>query len=409
MDYADNHCADMFTQGQTLVMHDAIDQYRFSLSTPSNHQATGVGQYKVPHAHFWTTQQVLCSGHTTQLIDLSSGKPTQWQWTVIGGSPVDSLTFNTQHPLVTLTNPGVYQVRLITSNSNGSSTQTIRNNVFSVGQNTGSLPIVEGFEPTTFPPTGWRIDNPNKFNPEDSITWSRYIITGGFRKSLRSVRINNFSSRSIGQSDALVLPSLDLTNESNLFFSFSKSYVQMSVIGTSTLILSDTLYLEYSTDCGDHWQTAWVQGGADLATDLPYDGSLANMDSSQWQRIDLNLSNLVGNQVQFRFRSVFYGGNNLYLDDIVIDRLLASETAAEKKLYFQMYPNPGKENLNIHLVEPKNTQTKVLLLDVQGKIIVEQSFSGTETQIQTSNLSAGMYFVEIQNGSDKVVQKWVKE
>lgn len=60
----------------------------------------------------------VCAGQAITLTDLSSGVPTNWSWTMTGGSPATSTLQNTS---TSYTGPGTYTVSLIATNGVGSS------------------------------------------------------------------------------------------------------------------------------------------------------------------------------------------------------------------------------------------------------------------------------------------------
>jgi PKD repeat protein len=71
-----------------------------------------------PTASFNVTSPV-CVGQTVPLTDLSSGSPTNWTWTMAGGSPATSTLQNTS---TTYSTPGTYSITLIAANGTGTST-----------------------------------------------------------------------------------------------------------------------------------------------------------------------------------------------------------------------------------------------------------------------------------------------
>jgi PKD repeat protein len=71
-----------------------------------------------PTASFNVTSPV-CVGQTVPLTDLSSGSPTNWTWTMAGGSPSTSTLQNTS---TTYSTPGTYSITLIAANGTGTST-----------------------------------------------------------------------------------------------------------------------------------------------------------------------------------------------------------------------------------------------------------------------------------------------
>lgn len=72
-----------------------------------------VNALSVTDANFTTNTP--CLGGVTNFTDLTTGTPTSWQWDFGDGSPID----NSQNPFHVYSNPGIFNVQLITSNVHG--------------------------------------------------------------------------------------------------------------------------------------------------------------------------------------------------------------------------------------------------------------------------------------------------
>lgn len=82
-----------------------------------------------PVADFQANFTTITAGGSVQFTDLSTYNPTSWTWDFdnqnVGGASVVPSTANTQGPhIVTYNNPGVYEVSLTVTNSNGTDTET---------------------------------------------------------------------------------------------------------------------------------------------------------------------------------------------------------------------------------------------------------------------------------------------
>ncbi len=77
-------------------------------------------------ADFSASSYGICPGQRIQFTDESTNNPTSWQWIFPGGNPSTS---NKQNPTVTYSNPGKYDVTLIASNSDGTDTLTLQQQV----------------------------------------------------------------------------------------------------------------------------------------------------------------------------------------------------------------------------------------------------------------------------------------
>lgn len=74
-----------------------------------------------PTAAFTSDSRIACPGALISFIDYSAGSPTSWNWTFPGGSPATSTD---QNPTVVYNIPGIYEVTLVSTNVNGTSTVT---------------------------------------------------------------------------------------------------------------------------------------------------------------------------------------------------------------------------------------------------------------------------------------------
>ncbi|NMH27215.1 T9SS type A sorting domain-containing protein [Flavobacterium silvaticum] len=72
-----------------------------------------------------------------------------------------------------------------------------------------------------------------------------------------------------------------------------------------------------------------------------------------------------------------------------------------------VFPNPAKNTLNITAANAFEAYT---IVDVTGKVVARQTLSAPakNQQIDLGSLSSGLYFLEIQSGTTKSAQKFVK-
>lgn len=75
-----------------------------------------------------------------------------------------------------------------------------------------------------------------------------------------------------------------------------------------------------------------------------------------------------------------------------------------------IYPNPGKNSLNIQLTNELIDQTMtILLLDGTGRIVIEQSCNDGLMMINTSTINSGIYQIQIMLNDELIsIHKWVK-
>lgn len=171
-----------------------------------------------------------------------------------------------------------------------------------------STRVSEDFEPADFPPFQWRVINTNK----NTLTWERSSLAG--YKSAASVVNRLFENRSLVDSDLIISPPVITDSSDSLILSFDRAY---KIYGKSDSF-ADTLEILVTTDCGQHFQSIWKKGGAELASVF---GSLATgfvPNQSDWlhEQIDIKPYIQGASQAAVAFRSISLFGQNIYLDNI---------------------------------------------------------------------------------------------
>jgi PKD repeat protein len=74
-----------------------------------------------PASNFYASSTQVCVGGTITFTDISTNNPTSWLWTFPGGTPATSTL---EHPTVTYSTLGVYNVTLQVTNANGNNSST---------------------------------------------------------------------------------------------------------------------------------------------------------------------------------------------------------------------------------------------------------------------------------------------
>lgn len=74
-----------------------------------------------------------------------------------------------------------------------------------------------------------------------------------------------------------------------------------------------------------------------------------------------------------------------------------------------MFPNPVKDKLNIHLNEfNANSSITLTIIDIQGKILKKEYLNGNVHSTDLTDLTNGIYFLEILGEKGKSVRKFIK-
>jgi lysyl endopeptidase len=242
---------------------------------------------------------------------LNATAPQTIPWS---GSLNTSQTTSINIPTINVT-PGTHTLKVWTSNPNGGTDMNFNNDTATVSftitsPTTNSLPIVEDFQATTFPPAGW-----NPVNPDNSTTWTRVTTAGGFGLSTASMRIDNFNYNGVGQRDYMESPTVDLSSITDpVIVVFDVAYARYSAGNHDSLIVS------VSTDCGGTWTRLYAKGNQLLSTNGGANVTSAfTPNASQWRKDTVSLLPYLGQaNVKVRFENYCGYGNNLFVDNINI-------------------------------------------------------------------------------------------
>ncbi|MCH8318483.1 MAG: choice-of-anchor J domain-containing protein, partial [Bacteroidetes bacterium] len=308
MDYTNDACANMFTNGQKLRMQAALDTIRTIVWSDSNLIATGCDSgYVSPActviADLVTLTPDICVGNSIYFMDKSLNNAISWQWTFPGGTP-DSSTL--QNPSVTYDSVGTYAVTMIAGDSSAFDTIILPGYISVTNPGIGdTLPFSEDFESGIFPPPGITINN-----PDAGITWELDSLASTSGKY--SIRINNLINTNYGSTDEIILPFFNLAPTRYPFLEFNWAYAR------SDPNFSDELIVLLSVDCGNTFNQIFYGSGTSLATG-PTQTTPFIPDSSQWRSASISLKNYdTLTYVLIKLVNVTDGGNNLYIDDISV-------------------------------------------------------------------------------------------
>ncbi len=296
MDYGEG-CAVLFTTQQVNWMNSVLTNIRSSLFTTSLCSTSGA-----PIANFSGTPTTICAGQTVTFTNSSSGTGNTYSWTFAGGSPATSTGTN---PTVTYNTAGTYTVTLVATNGNGTNTKT-QTNYITVSGGATALPLTEGFESATFPPTGWSLNN-----PDASTTWARTTSASGFGTSSACAYVYNFGYNAAGQKDWLITPSYSFAGVTAGRIKWDYAYAPFNQAG-----YEDSLEVLYSTNCGATWVSLWRRGGTQLNTGTATANNFVP-SASQWKKDSVSLASLSGQtNVRFAFKNACQYGNNIFLDNV---------------------------------------------------------------------------------------------
>ncbi len=214
MDYTDDACMNLFTQGQLVRINSALNGPRLPIQSSNGHVDVS-GQ---PICSFKSDSLSVLFNNPVHFSDQSAGIPTGWQWTFTGGSPSSSTS---QNPTVTYSTPGYYTVKLRVSNGFGADSLT---KVSYIRVRGSAMSVFSQLSPPTFSRLGVNANDTSKIN----FTWLRSVPNNTVNYKIKI--------RKIGTTFDYVLPANN--NGLDSVAGIRKSYldsmaVQMGVTGDS--------------------------------------------------------------------------------------------------------------------------------------------------------------------------------
>lgn len=414
MDYA--VCTRMFTNGQKTRMHAALNSSvgkRNNLWKAANLLFTGTDSNYIPSckpiADFNPEHRVYCTGDSVKFKDYSYNATVDstwtWNWSFPGATPSTSTD---QNPKVVYNSPGIYNVTLTASNSNGSNAYTRQNVVTIIADSTGLVtPFFEGFEASTFPqhPTDpmkdWTIEAPSMNN-----TWERNT-DAGYWGSTASVRINP-AAINTGEEHSLLSPVIDMDSINNEELRFRMAFSRKDTSAKSYL----RIYI--STDCGQSWFIRYVnKAGSGLSTVPVFVTPPFVPNPWDWREEVVNLSGSQGKRIRIKFTLEDNGnGNYLYLDHINLGGHPLGMQPQNMPVEFKVYPNPSEGNATIAFT-PNTDNVTLEVYNISGKLMgsrtVKSLIAGKQSKVQlhtiTGTLPTGYYLIKVSSSNGIAVSK----
>ena len=409
MDYSDDNCTNMFSNGQRNVMRASLESslLRRNLRLPGNLSLTGVTNPPVctPTAALFTETQTLCPGDAVSFEGLSDGgTPSSWQWYFQGGQPSVSTD---PSPVVSYGTAGSYDVSLVVTNSSGTDS-IFYDDYIKVRPywTTYEGQWVEDFEGSL------NIPEVTVNSPEDNFGFE--VTSLAAKTGSQSLYIDNFSanahaplgtSQGSGAIDEFISPHIFTIFSQGLTMTFD--YALAAKQSTNT----DGLRVLVSEDCGLTWNVARILQGGVLRTapDLPSQPFVPT--PSQWRTGIVPLSGYDNKGpilVKFEYKNG--GGNNFYIDNI---NLTASNVDLEEiDLIHRLsiYPNPTSGRVTLDFGSETRSTAEVRIFDVYGKLVYSTDIAEGIRQYDislTEMMPTGVYLLEVENAVSTYTERLV--
>ncbi|REJ83050.1 MAG: T9SS C-terminal target domain-containing protein [Bacteroidetes bacterium] len=329
------------------------------------------------------------NGNTVSTTNWSGGPLATYESTVVTIPSVAGTTGNNT-ATITVSNPNGVADPGATNNANSVP--------FIIYPQVGGPAVADGFTASTFPPAGWIL-----LNGGSSPTWTRHA-TAGFN-SFGSAKMDFYNSPS-GNIDALQLPSMDFSAQTNGILTFDLAHARYS---SST---NDNLKIKVSTNCGISWATVYNKTGAALATVANQTASYTPSNAADWRAEMVDLSSYTGNNNVFvKFEALSGYGNNLYIDNVNMTFTTGVQSIM-KDIAFGMYPNPASSRTSIDVVLDKRDDVTVEVHNKVGALVYSYSEKGLSAgeysyDIVTTDYAKGVYLVTVRTSEGASMKKLV--
>jgi PKD repeat protein len=432
MDYFIGPCAsNMFTLQQVARMHFCLENYRKELWQPENLVRTGTDDATTcsatPIAAFSLTTpgQVACVGTGLNFRDNTyNASATSWLWEF--GEGANPATSTLQNPTgITYSTGGKKTVKLTSTGPNGSGTTEVKD--FITIQGTESVyGTGNGFYNADwdyiddYKERGWYFEN------EQKATWketSLAKIDGNHSLLLEG------NGLSYGFTYSLISPTFNLTGAANPYFQFYYSFAANYLSAANQNDSRDAMQVFVSYDCGKNWQpkntTPVISPPGADGTPNPLTTAGAPtqpsqyyvpINETQWKKVTLTGANLgsSGQYGSLKFKIAFTakGGNNFYLDKVMVGVQTAINDLTAKDINFTVMPNPFNESATIQYDLLQSDKVKITVYDIVGKEVAvlfngNQSSGKQSVEINKTELglTTGMYFVKTTVGSSSFSTK----
>jgi PKD repeat protein len=418
MDYFIGPCAsNMFTTQQVARMHFVLENYRKELWQPENLERTGTNDgytcSAVPIASFnmSSPSKMVCVGSNVTFRDNSHNAAVTgllWEF----GDGATPATATTTTATVAYSTPGWKTVRLTTTGANGTSVSTVPNYIY-VQPATEFFGSGDGFYhadwdyQNNFLQQGWFFENESEGN---WIRTDKAQIDGNMSLMLPSKTLN------YGFTYSLISPTYNFTGASNPYIQYNYSFAANYISGANTNDSRDALQLFVSYDCGKNWlqrkNTSGSSGSPATANPLTTAGGPTQSSQdyiptnlSQWRADGITGSNVGSGaqlgSVKFKLAFTYQGGNNFYLDGLVVGIKSGLGELTAKDVNFNVMPNPFNATATLSYELTSKQTVSIKLYDIVGKEVADlqsktQEAGKHEVTISRDELGLnnGLYFIK---------------
>ncbi|MEA3443743.1 MAG: PKD domain-containing protein [Bacteroidota bacterium] len=376
----------------TTGVHQVTLQVSGSAGSDTRIKDVNVIAPSPPIANFVASQTLIYTGDTISFLDLTTGGPTNWEWTFIGGTPSSSTQQNPESIVYYL--PGNYTVSLSVSNPYGNHfhTKTFYIEVLQGNPNVVFCDTISNME--TFDSLvvheiqPWGLfpgHNPYNINEyADKYANSIYEYVSGFVVPIYTAHssINSAIVRfKIWEGDSIPV---NLLGYKDVYLTNLTANSYQVVHFDQDISISGTFFAGYSIT---YYQSDNYSGLDNVSIHMAGDRGTAGLSTlyvrynNGWHAAkDLSLLNNIH--------------TSLAIEPIVC-RTTGIEEIDDDDNIVRIFPNPGKGIFNLISANPNLKITSVKVFSITGqqiKINVEEQTTNRKV-IDLSHYNAGIYFL----------------
>lgn len=326
MDYTNDNCMNLYTQGQISRIETVISESPRRASLTNSHglidpeplaNDMGIQEILSPGVNECTNSiqpAVVLKNNGTNAVSSTTLKIT------LNQNVIETKSFNFTPALqpsktaeVIFNNvsvdPGNHMVIFNIMQTNGTDDAKDLDNQKTVPTYipySASLPLQEKLDAL---PSSWALQN-----SDDEITWAIREVTNS-TSSNKAVYLNFYQyNNAIGEVDRLVTPLVDLSNATSPYLTFDVAYSQYQN-------KQDSLKIYVLSNCSplDDGIEVYSKYGGSLATTSSMNSSFVPSGSGQWRKEVIDLREFIGQaKIQIAFVGINDQGNNLYVDNVRI-------------------------------------------------------------------------------------------
>ena len=322
MDYTNDVCMNIFTEGQKDRMRYVLDNSprRASLLTSPGLQPPNPAAIDVGIKEIINPTDIICETTFIPVMRIRN-YGTDDVTSIVSELRVNGVVEQTKTVNVTLQSLDTFDIAFDSQPSPPAPSANIEFRIVSVNGGPDevpsndsetvqvtvaefiAIPFLEDFEDFD----GWEIENPDSLGTwelGENVSWEA---------GNTSMQLSYHTDLAVGQEDRLVLPAIDLSAATTAYLTFDYAYAYHNAAS-----IEDRMDVLVSLDCGETFGNAlFSRTGVNLGTTESTSLNFIPSNRTDWKREVLPLTSLVGeSSVILAFVGTNGSGNNIYVDNV---------------------------------------------------------------------------------------------